>query len=62
MNKDEQILRENIRHLIKHVKQKKQNEESQIKESYNNPEILKNYPAPFRLYQQNKELFKEAEV
>lgn len=33
MNKDEQILRENIRHLIKHVKQKKQNEESQIRES-----------------------------
>ena len=25
-----QILRENIRHLIKHVKQKKQNEESQM--------------------------------
>lgn len=33
MNKDEQILRENIRHLIKYVKQKKQNEESQIRES-----------------------------
>ncbi len=32
---------------------------SQIKESYNNPEILKNYPAPYRLYQQNKELFNE---
>lgn len=33
MNKDEQILRENIRHLIQHVKQKKQTEKQQIRES-----------------------------
>ena len=31
MNKDEQILRENIRHLIRHVKQKKLNEEQQVR-------------------------------
>jgi hypothetical protein len=33
MNKDEQILRENIRQLIKHVKQKKLNEEQQVRNS-----------------------------
>ena len=33
MNKDEQILRENIRQLIRHVKQKKQTQEQQIRES-----------------------------
>ena len=32
---------------------------SQIKESYNNPEILKNYPSVYSRYQQNKELFNE---
>tara|TARA_B100001250_G_C19715290_1_gene751154 strand:+ start:316 stop:1101 length:786 start_codon:yes stop_codon:yes gene_type:complete len=31
MNKDEQLLRENIRHLIQHVKQKKQLEESTVR-------------------------------
>jgi hypothetical protein len=31
MNKDEQILRENIRDLIRHVKQKKLNEEQQVR-------------------------------
>jgi len=33
MNKDEQILRENIRHIIRHVKQKRLNEERQIRKS-----------------------------
>ena len=33
MNKDEQILRENIKQLIKHVKQKKSDEEQEVKES-----------------------------
>tara|TARA_R100000908_G_scaffold63820_1_gene45840 strand:- start:847 stop:1623 length:777 start_codon:yes stop_codon:yes gene_type:complete len=33
MNKDEQILRENIRQLIRHVKQKKETEEQQVRES-----------------------------
>tara|TARA_R100000008_G_C3561597_1_gene156541 strand:+ start:315 stop:1121 length:807 start_codon:yes stop_codon:yes gene_type:complete len=33
MNKDEQILRENIRHLIRHVKQKRASEEQQVRES-----------------------------
>lgn len=33
MNRDERILRENIRHLIKHVKQKKLDEEKQVRES-----------------------------
>ena len=33
MNKDEQILRENIRHLIRHVKVKKLNEEKEIRKS-----------------------------
>tara|TARA_R100001443_G_scaffold102361_1_gene110518 strand:- start:5262 stop:6134 length:873 start_codon:yes stop_codon:yes gene_type:complete len=32
---------------------------SQIKESYNNPEILKNYPSVYSRYQLNKELFNE---
>jgi hypothetical protein len=32
MNKDEQVLRENIRHLIRHVKQKRSNEEYQVRE------------------------------
>ena len=32
-HKDEQALRENIRHLIKHVKSKRQLEQKQIKES-----------------------------
>jgi len=34
MNKDEQILRENIKQLIKHVKQKKLDEEKEIRESF----------------------------
>ena len=33
MNKDEQVLRENIRQLIRHVKQKRIDEEQQIRES-----------------------------
>ena len=33
MNEQEQILRENIRHLIKHVKQKKLDEEKEVKKS-----------------------------
>jgi len=33
MNKDEQILRENIRQLIQHVKQKRVNEEQEIRNS-----------------------------
>ena len=33
MNNDEQILRQNIRHMIAHVKQKKINEEKQVRES-----------------------------
>ena len=33
MNEDEQILRENIRQLIKHVKAKKVNEEKEIRKS-----------------------------
>ena len=33
MNKDEQILRENIRHLIRHVKQKRLNEEQTFRNS-----------------------------
>ena len=33
MNQEEQILRENIRQLIKHVKQKKQNEENEVRNS-----------------------------
>ena len=32
MNQDEKILRSNIRQLIKHVKQKKLNEEKKIKD------------------------------
>tara|TARA_R100000234_G_C4997583_1_gene178703 strand:+ start:355 stop:1137 length:783 start_codon:yes stop_codon:yes gene_type:complete len=33
MNKDEQVLRENIRYLIRHVKAKKLNEEKEIRKS-----------------------------
>ena len=33
MNKDEQILRENIKQLIKHVKQKKLDEEKEVRDS-----------------------------
>ena len=33
MNKDEKILRENIRQLIRHVKQKKLNEEQEVRKS-----------------------------
>ena len=33
MNQEEEILRENIRQLIRHVKQKKQTEEQQVRES-----------------------------
>ena len=33
MNQEEEILRENIRHLIKYVKQKKLNEEQEIRNS-----------------------------
>tara|TARA_B100000287_G_scaffold135807_2_gene127790 strand:- start:45 stop:833 length:789 start_codon:yes stop_codon:yes gene_type:complete len=40
MNKDEQTLRENIRYLIKHVKQKKQNQENKIRESLKKLMIL----------------------
>ena len=32
MNKEEQILRENIRHLIRHVKSKKINEEAELRQ------------------------------
>ena len=33
MNKDEQVLRENIRQLIQHVKQKRVNEEQEVRNS-----------------------------
>ena len=40
MNKDEQILRENIRQLIRHVKQKKLNEEQEFRNSLKKLMIL----------------------
>ena len=58
MNEQEQILRENIRHLIKHVKQKKLDEEKEVKKSLqtliklelknmlNEAEVSDNDPSP----------------
>ena len=33
MNQEEEVLRENIRHLIKHVKQKRADEEQEVRKS-----------------------------